>query len=424
MNRSEPSTRESNVERSRTGPAKNTPSARDERDRARHPGVWLLDPNNDTGGRRKLWRARFIDASGKRKTITLEPRDGKNKRTALEWAIQRSESLQLERSQVKAGIIHVVEGMPLREAVERFFAAHPRLSEGTRRSYRTAIATLTHGRERLTTLDLTPKLLRHWRDERVNARRRVTRRGGTTGEKTQSKELRSAASVNKELRSVGRWLYWMLESHFVRLTRDDLRSVLKKEDFKPETKPILDRDQIAELMTACAKHDAGATHAKTGNQRHPKITPFVRFLLLTGMRVGEAIALTWRDVKADRVIVRAEVSKTRKKRKVNLAISPTALRGLERGHSDARVFDMSEGDARAAIKRLASCDAPDFTWHTLRRTCGTFLTCAPGIYDAASAYMSARRLGHSVKVAEVHYLGEITDISKDAKTLEQAMGIV
>ena len=59
----------------------------------------------------------------------------------------------------------------------------------------------------------------------------------------------------------------------------------------------------------------------------------------------------------------------------------------------------------------------------LRRSCGSYLTCAPAIYGAASAFMSARRLGHGVAVAEKNYLGSVKDISPEAKTLEQAMGI-
>ena len=68
-------------------------------------------------------------------------------------------------------------------------------------------------------------------------------------------------------------------------------------------------------------------------------------------------------------------------------------------------------------------DAPCFTWHDLRRTCGTFLTCSPGIYGGASAFMSAKRLGHGVLVAEKHYVGAVSTIDRAASTLEAAMGI-
>jgi hypothetical protein len=37
--------------------------------------------------------------------------------------------------------------------------------------------------------------------------------------------------------------------------------------------------------------------------------------------------------------------------------------------------------------------------------------------------MSAQQLGHSVTVAEKHYLGVVRGIAKEAKTLEQAIQI-
>lgn len=59
-----------------------------------------------------------------------------------------------------------------------------------------------------------------------------------------------------------------------------------------------------------------------------------------------------------------------------------------------------------AAKRLrCHFGAPEgFGWQMLRRTCGTYLTNAPSIFDAASAYQSAKQLGHSVQVAEKHYV--------------------
>ena len=65
--------------------------------------------------------------------------------------------------------------------------------------------------------------------------------------------------------------------------------------------------------------------------------------------------------------------------------------------------------------------APEFTWPALRRTCGTFLTNAPGIFGAASAYRSAQQLGHRVQIAEKHYLGVVRGNPRDARTLDAAM---
>ena len=79
----------------------------------------------------------------------------------------------------------------------------------------------------------------------------------------------------------------------------------------------------------------------------------------------------------------------------------------------------------AAAKRLrAKYEAPEaFSWQVLRSTCGTYLTNAPGIFGAASAYRSAKQLGHSVAVAEKHYVDVARGIQRDARDLEHAMQI-
>ena len=89
------------------------------------------------------------------------------------------------------------------------------------------------------------------------------------------------------------------------------------------------------------------------------------------------------------------------------------------------MFGLTEGEAQAAAKRLREeYGAPEsFTWQALRRAYGTFLTNAPGIFGAASAYRSAKQLGHSVQVAERHYLGLVRGIPREARTLEAAMQI-
>ena len=89
------------------------------------------------------------------------------------------------------------------------------------------------------------------------------------------------------------------------------------------------------------------------------------------------------------------------------------------------VFGITRGEAKAAEKRLIrEYGAPAGSgWQALRRSCGTYLTNAPGIFGAASAYRSAKQLGHSVQVAEKHYVDVARGIARDARTLEAAMQI-
>jgi hypothetical protein len=67
--------------------------------------------------------------------------------------------------------------------------------------------------------------------------------------------------------------------------------------------------------------------------------------------------------------------------------------------------------------------APKFDWQMLRSTCATYLTNAQGIFGSATVFLSARQLGHSVTVAERHYLNVHRGIPREARTLEAAMQI-
>ena len=89
------------------------------------------------------------------------------------------------------------------------------------------------------------------------------------------------------------------------------------------------------------------------------------------------------------------------------------------------MFAVTHDAAQAAVKRPRSeYGAPKrFSPQVLRSTCGSYLTNAPGIFGAASAYRSAKQLGLSVQVAERHYVGVIRGIPRDARTLEAAMQI-
>jgi len=58
-----------------------------------------------------------------------------------------------------------------------------------------------------------------------------------------------------------------------------------------------------------------------------------------------------------------------------------------------------------------------------RWTRKSWLTNAPGIFGSASAYRSAKQLGHSVHVAEKYYVDVARGIRREARTLEAAMQI-
>lgn len=125
-------------------------------------------------------------------------------------------------------------------------------------------------------------------------------------------------------------------------------------------------------------------------------------------------------------------TKTKRYRTIGLEVCP-ALRSLLvamklKSGGDGYVFggktQLLHTRVESGRKRLLrDYGAPRFSWQNLRQTTGTFLTNAPGIYGAASVFMSARQLGHSVAVAERHYLGVVRGIPREARTLESAMQI-
>jgi hypothetical protein len=70
------------------------------------------------------------------------------------------------------------------------------------------------------------------------------------------------------------------------------------------------------------------------------------------------------------------------------------LTKMQPKRASGSVFGLTRDEVVTAGRRLHRYDAPvTFTWQILRRTCGTFLTNAPGIFGAASAYRSAKQLG-------------------------------
>lgn len=188
-----------------------------------------------------------------------------------------------------------------------------------------------------------------------------------------------------------------------------------------ERKTFLRPEQIRELLAACERHDAATFELQRDGTKHaPRyapITPFVRFLLLTGLRLGEALAVKWGDVDGDVLRIRAAVSKTKQTRDVDLSVAPSAVPS-NHGKAVDRIFYLTADEARAATRRLVDdFGAPPFSAQALRGTCSTYFTCA------FNAWRSAKSIGHSVVIAERHYAG-LVKVPVGCGTLEAAMGLL
>jgi integrase len=410
--------------------------------------VTLLPPEPE---RRIGHRARFKDPdTGKstKETLdvalrTIEMRE--------DWAVRKSKALARRRFEIEQGAPRAT-GTALSEAIDRYYKAHARLRENTLTSYKAATGKLLDWAERNGVRagdDLTRAKLIGFREELIAEPKRAAEPAGKRGSRRVTPERRSAYSVNRELRGVRVVLGYLAELDLLSKIREgDLRRALKKLPTAVEEPEFLKPAELRTVLDAALAHDAEMLaetreeHAglrPTGTTpRFQAVAPFVALLLLTGMRLNEALTLEWSQVDLDargvdgkevgEIHLSGATTKTKRSRRVDLAVSP-ALRDLllalkKKSDGDGRVLGVTYDGAGAVAKRLRkSYGAPKtFSWQTLRSTCGTFLTNSPGIFGAASAYRSARQLGHSVQVAEKHYLGLIR-IAPDARTLEAAMQI-
>jgi integrase len=245
--------------------------------------------------------------------------------------------------------------------------------------------------------------------------------------------------VNVEIRSIKVVLNYLRRLGLLpNLTKDDISDGLKILKTPRPAPVILRNKQLHALLKAARAHDAEtfkatreehAGRSEAGSTlRYEPITPLLTVAILSGMRFGELHGLDWSEVNLEeKRISLGTRTKTKNARDIDLEVSPALQRVLEslapEGERKGPVWTMTALQVRAAQRRLEKYGAPkEWTWQVLRRTCGTYLTNAPGIFGGASAYRSAKQLGHSVAIAEKFYLG-VVKVPAEAKTLEDAMGI-
>jgi integrase len=273
--------------------------------------------------------------------------------------------------------------------------------------------------------------LSRFRPHLIAGPRRAKQRGGGLQDVVDTDDRKAASTVNSPLRAVATMLQALrVSGQLEQLTSDAIKDNLKQVSVK-KTKPNpLMPAQIRALLAACRKYDG---------EWEPAIGPLVIVMLLSGMRLGEALRLTWADVNFRELTIRvSEETKTGEERTVDMRVSPALVRLLKsmRRAKHERAFVHTKATAKAArLYLIEQCGAPPFLWSTrfsrsgkrsvpnLRSTCSSYLTNAPGIYGGASAKRSAEQLGHSIAVAEKHYAGVLRSIPKKAKTLEAAMEI-
>ncbi len=434
------------------------PKTTTRRTRTSHPGVKLRKRVWGSGS--LSWFARFLDPlEGREVDVNLTRLGLTTAEARREWAKRKSRQLAGVQQRVELG--EIVPGERTSEdlgtAVEEYLDhARSRLRPRTIEGYRASLRFLTAWAKRSgvrTTADLNATRLAVFRQQFVSTKRKAPKENARRGASEERPESRKPASINHDLRAIKTFCEHVRRIGLARsLSRDDIRDSLRP---MPQGRPrpeYLKHTHLRHLLEAALRHDAdtfkltreekGGERPEGTTSRNEPIGPFLVFLLLSGTRLGEALNLRWRDVDLDyegpdgeavgEIVLTPTATKTHFERAIDLSVSPAlramlaALR-LQRPRSDFVFGDeesLSENAVKAAQRRLVGrYGAPAFSWQRLRQTTGTFLTNAPGIFGNASAYRSAKQLGHSVSVAERHYLGLERGIPREARTLEAAMKI-
>jgi len=432
--------------------------AKRKRIRSPHPGVVLIPPDPEHG--HPTWRARYLDPdTGRMVKVRLDPLAVPTAETRRDWAVRKAKALAKRRLELEGGAPRAT-GTALPHALDQYFKDHPQLRPRTRQIYKRVADSLVAWSANVgvrSADELTGPRLVAFRAEVVKETRRVHVEGGRRGERKPSSAQRSPNTVNSELRAIGTVLTYVRRLGLLpRLTADDLRDGLKKLKAPPKRIDYRKPPELRALLEAALRHDADtfdatrADHAssearkalangqKGGTPRYTPIAPIIAAALVTGMRFQALIELDWRYVDLDARDHEGKVageitppvgSATKRTGVIDLTISPALRKMLAamnlRSGGVGTVFGLSREEAKASLRRLvAEYGAPaGSSWQAFRRTCGCFLTNAPGIFGAASAYRSAKQLGHSVAVSEKHYVDLVRGIPKEARTVEAAMGI-
>lgn len=255
----------------------------------------------------------------------------------------------------------------------------------------------------------------------------------------------SGASKNSYRAAIIAFLNWIRRREYLRVTSDDVRDAMPK--FRQERKlPVeVSAETLQGLIAAAVDHDTNWNHAsradkhayytkqrsETATAKYKPLFPLVAMLMLTGMRLGEALHLRWEnvDIEAKRIRVKADRQtnwqvKTRHERNIGFSDSP-ALERLLTGMKMRRglspyVLPDCDGPSPRKFNRaswnlmLESAGVPKVTPKELRSTYATALASAR---NAPTPYQLAFRMGHGVAVAAGHYVADTQ--AREGNSVEQ-----
>lgn len=379
--------------------------------RSKHPGVKIVKRTRADGT--VDYYARFREPFvGKWRDVNLARRNCTSAIQRQRWCEAKSKELarQLDGGATRA--------MTWAEAVDHYMAAcdatlRPNTINAYRADVRRLVAWLSQ-RGATLPVHLRADMLYAWRASTLEAR-----------PSTINTKLARAKAALTHWRRLG----------VLSLSSDEIADSLRRVRSPQDPPRCLSRGEIKQLLAAVEAHDSACfdltREGYTDEPRHESSRLLVWLLLLTGMRLSEALTLTWPQVDLlstqHGTIHLTSATKNKKARTVDLAVCPSLSRELLRSKTRSDYVLGAHWHRSGVPKRMLArlrddYDAPACTWKDLRSTCASYLVNAPGIWGAASAYRTARQLGHSVEVSERHYMG-LVNVPRKAATLEEAMSI-
>ncbi|MBK8205283.1 MAG: tyrosine-type recombinase/integrase [Planctomycetes bacterium] len=289
------------------------------------------------------------------------------------------------------------------------------------------------GRRFVTTGDVTRVALVSVHDHLARLKKRQPRQG-KRGANSMLNEPLSASSKNSYRAVIVALMNWLRRREYLRISSDDVRDAMPK--FREEKKlPVeVPVETLRALVKAAVSNDLSMNFASrvdkraydvgersdTATHTYKPLFPLVALLVLTGMRLGEALHLRWEnvDLSGKRICVRADRQtnwqvKTRHERNIGFTDSPAVERllfglTLRRGASAYVLPDTESSDPRNFNRKswgrmLTSAGIPHVTPKMLRTTYATALASAR---KAPTPYQLAFRMGHGVEVAARHYVAD------------------
>lgn len=146
---------------------------------------------------------------------------------------------------------------------------------------------------------------------------------------------------------------------------------------------------------------------ETAESLSPSFAFYLRFLLVTGCRVSEALKLAWGHIDLERGWVRFERTKSDTPRGVPIPEDVVAvLSDLKRGGKTSPFGDLSQRQVTYQWNKcrtiLGFDDDPEFVPHALRHTCATELVAAGVSIQVIQKWLGHRTLSMTQRYAHVH----------------------